>query len=598
MKKIAIFLLLITPLIFNFASAGEAKYFCPMHPHYIATEPGSCPICGMDLVARGDESEEESLLVSENRGGEILYWQAPMNPDYRSDKPGKSPMGMDLVPVYSSGEKLVANIITIAPETIQNSGVRTGKAIAAWFGTSIRSYGLVTENVRAQHEISGRVSGWIEDLNVTAIGDEVTKNMQLFTMYSPDLISAQQDYIAAIKSGIKGRVSSSANRLKSLGIQDKTLSQIKASRRKLEHIPYYAEVGGIVSQLNIKKGTYIKSGTQLAIIQDYSNVWINVSVAEKDLEFLSHNMKAEVTLPNMSNEVHVARIDYIYPTIDKSSRTGQVRLVLDNQDGLLRPGAYADVVFETISEKRLAVASESILRSSDGNYVVIALGDGRFRSQKVKTGIYNKGLIQVLSGVSEGDDIVVSGQFLIDSESSLRESFRKMQRLQKPLAELTLDDDQLRSIDNLIDSSIYIAKTLISDTSIDSTMLAPALALQKHLLVSLRGTKLEFILDNAGEALVQAQQAITDAELQIALASLTSSLDLWIWGGKPSYYQEKGLTLYIDEVSGNSWIQLEGSAKNPYGDGESITKPWQDAVGSNNGMEMQGMSEGDANAGS
>jgi Cu(I)/Ag(I) efflux system membrane fusion protein len=537
MRKITTIILLIIALTANYALAEGTKYTCPMHPHYIAEEPGSCPICGMDLVPVSQEEQEDKISEGNGKG-----------------------------------------VITIAPETIQNIGVRTEKAEAARFGVDVRSYGAVTENVRIQHDVSSRVAGWIEALNVTAVGDEIKKGELLFTLYSPDLISAQQDYIAAIISGVKGRIASSAKRLKSLGIQEQTLEQIKNKRRKLQNIPFYSEVDGIVSKLNIRQGTYVKSGMQLALIQDYSSVWINVSVAEKDLEFLSKGMKAEVTLPNLSSQVLTARIDYIYPTIDQTSRTGQVRLVLNNEDGSLRPGAYADVNFETTFEKRLAIPSEAVLRSSEGNYVVVALGAGRFQSRAIKTGIHNKGKVQILSGLNEGDEIVVSSQFLIDSESSLREAFRKMQKMQTPLALLEVNENQLAMINHLIDSAIYIQEILVGEEELQASMLMPALKLNDHLLPKFRGTKLQYVLEGAESAIMEARQSRTDSELRIALANLMRALKAWILEGKPQYYKEKDLKLFMDHNTGDLWLQLDAQPANPYGDGHPMLQPWPDKV--------------------
>ncbi len=319
--------------------------------------------------------------------------------------------------------------VVIPPETIQSIGVRTENAALASFGTNIRSYGLVTENVRNAYAISSRVAGWIEGLKITAVGDEVGKGDLLFTLYSPDLISAQQDYLAAIAAGNKRRINSSEKRLQSLGVGNKAREQIAAERRKLEQLPFYAETSGTVSHLMVNKGSYVTPGMQIASIQDYRSVWIEVSVAEKDLQFLEKGGKATVTFPNLGNVERIARIDYIYPTIDLDSRTGQVRLVLDNRDGTLKPGAYTDVLFETNVEKRLSIPSEAILKSSEGDFVIVALGEGRFRPQKIHTGIHDKGRTEVVHGLREGEKIVVSSQFLIDSESALRESFRKLQKV-------------------------------------------------------------------------------------------------------------------------------------------------------------------------
>ncbi len=233
-------LLLLIAFTITPALAQAQKYTCPMHPHYIADEMGSCPICGMDLVPMegGDAQEDHSA--------------------YEGDERTK---------------------VTIAPETIQNIGVRTENATMARFGTDVRSYGLVSENIRLQQDISSRVAGWVENLKITAVGDEVKKGDLLFTLYSPELVSAQQDYIAALATGATGRINSSAKRLESLGVQKITLEQLKENRKKFQNVPFYATTDGIVSKLNVRAGTYVKSGMQIAEIQDYSSVWINISVA-------------------------------------------------------------------------------------------------------------------------------------------------------------------------------------------------------------------------------------------------------------------------------------------------------------------------------
>jgi Cu(I)/Ag(I) efflux system membrane fusion protein len=535
--------LLLVVLLFAAAPAwaeGDTKYTCPMHPHYIATEAGSCPICGMDLVLmEGEEAAEED---------------------------------------HSAHTGDARKAVTISPETIQNIGVRTEKATMARFGTDVRSYGLVAENVRNTHAISGRVAGWIEELKITAVGDEVKKGELLFTLYSPDLISAQQDYIAALATGIQGRINSSAKRLKSLGVGSKAIEQIKAKREKLENLPFYAETDGIVSHLMVNQGSYVKPGMQIATIQDYSSVWIDVSIAEKDLQFLEEDSKATVSFPNLGNTERTARIDYIHPTISPESRTGQVRLVLDNPDGVLRPGAYADVVFETNIDKRLSVPSEAILKSSEGDFIVVALGEGKFQSQLVQTGVASRGRTEIVFGIENSEEVVVSSQFLIDSESSLRESFRKLEKVQTPLSLLEVSKDQQAMIDHLIDAALYLHEMQTTDAELDSKMLMPALKLNDHLLPQFRGTKLQFILQDAEKALMAANESITEGTQQQALAQLVTALKPWIMQGKPLYYKQKGVKLYLDHGTGNHWLQLKGDMTNPYGAGHAVEVELPDKV--------------------
>lgn len=508
-------------------AANETKYTCPMHPHYIADEPGTCPICGMDLVA------------VDPGGGE----QAEGNEADVTDRAS----------------------ILIAPETIQNMGVRTARAEQARFGRTVRSFGLIKENIRNETVVSGRVGGWIEELSVTAVGDEVEAGKLLYRLFSPDLISAQQDYLSALASGAAGRAQASEQRLKSLGLQESAFSQIKRRNQPLEKVPFYAQAAGIISELNVRVGTYITPGMLLARIQDYSTVWLIASVAEKDLAFLGKETLARVTLPNLPERRLASRIDYIYPTIDPASRTGQVRIVIDNTDGLLRPGAYADVEFEVGVETRLAVPNEAILKSKAGSHVIVALGDGRFQPSTVRTGLSSGGWTEVSEGLEQGSDVVVSGQFLIDSESSLRESFRKLEQIRRPLAMIELDPSQLAMIEHLIDAALYVHEALIDGYDMDVNHLQPARDVQASLRPAFGETRLGPILNEADAALVALQTAKTDGQILDGLHALVKAVQPWITAGKPDRYNEKGLALFEDQESLRRWIQIGDRALNPYG---------------------------------
>tara|TARA_B100000579_G_C22832858_1_gene856982 strand:+ start:366 stop:1598 length:1233 start_codon:yes stop_codon:yes gene_type:complete len=374
----------------GYAHAESGIYTCPMHLNYVTEEFGGCPLCGMDLVK----------------------FKRSQTPDV--------PLGID--------DEISSRMpVTMSPETIQKMGVRTENVGYSKFGASLRSYGLVKENTRLRNAVSGRVAGWIENLKITALGDRVNKGQLLFTLYSPDLILAQQDFFSALATRIDSRILSGAERLRSLGVSDLVIYEIRSKGIKLDHIPFYSEVDGVVSHLSVSKGSYIQPGDKIATIQDYSSVWIEVSVAEKDLQFISEKSEATVTFPNLGNVLRLANIDYIYPTVNEKSRTGTVRLVLENSGGLLKPGAYADVIFETDVDMRLSIPSEAILKSSRGDFVIIAQDKGRFLPRNIQTGIQSDGRSEVTKGLSEGERVVVSSQFLIDSESSLRESFHKMQ---------------------------------------------------------------------------------------------------------------------------------------------------------------------------
>ena len=528
-------------LLFSFAipvNAATQKYTCPMHPHYIADRPGSCPICGMDLT------------------------QMDVDEQGQATRRGK---------VKEAEER---SIVTISPETIQNTGIRTEQAEMASFGTLVRSYGDLTENVRLQSDISSRVEGWVENLKVSANGDRVKVGDLLFTLYSPALVSAQQDLMSAMQTGIKGRINSSTKRLSSLGMQKRAIQQLKTKRKPFQKIPFYATVDGLIRDINIREGSYIQPGMRLMALQNYDTVWVDVSIAEQDIPYITTDTKAIVSLPALGMKDKKAQIDYIYPTIDRATRTGRVRLVLENKDGALKPGAYADVEFETGVEKRLSIPSDAILKSKDGEFIVLSLGEGRFQPRKILTGLHYRGRTEVLSGLQEHDSVVVSGQFLIDSESALRESLRKMQRMQKSLAMLDIGDDQLAMINHLIDAALYIHETLDDGELPHAKMILPALTLGDHLMPVYRGTKLQFVLEDAENALTKAKKSVTQTEWKNSLNALVVALKPWLLEGRPQYYKKKGLQLYHVKGQGRYWLQQKGQVNNPYGDEQGHLLKW------------------------
>ncbi|MEW8505186.1 MAG: efflux RND transporter periplasmic adaptor subunit [Candidatus Thiodiazotropha sp.] len=509
--------------------AGEkgesAKYTCPMHPHYIADEIGSCPICGMDLV----EMKSESALNTE-------------------------------------GDDRDRAMITIPSETIQNMGVRYGRAQDTLFGRRIRAYGIVAENERLRSEISSRVAGWIETLVVTAVGDKVKRGSLLYRLFSPELVAAQRDYLSALERESPSRIQSAAIRLGALGVSSTFISSLHKKRKVVNKVPFYASADGTLSELLVREGSYVRPGETLAVIQDYNTVWVNAAVAEKDLIAINNETKVRIMLPNLPGRIIETRVDYIYPTVDQSSRTGTVRLQLDNKDQLLRPGAYADVLFEVGLDRRLAVPDSALLLGADGFYLVVALGNGRFQPRKVRTGLSSGGYTEVVDGLSRDERIVVSGQFLIDSESSLRESFQKLQRQKLELVDLSLSKTQMAMVDHLIDAGLYLHEALADGYDVTPSQLQPAREIRDLLWANFGQTRLGPILDDADQAISDAQRARTESDLGNALHHLVSALQPWLLKGRRDYYHDKQVRIFKNESDGRLWVQQGEQPYNPYSD--------------------------------
>jgi Cu(I)/Ag(I) efflux system membrane fusion protein len=507
---------------------GSVKWTCPMHPHYIADSFGACPICGMDLVKL------------ESGGNDLDATAAP---------------------------KRAA--ITISPEVIQNIGIRLGKVEKSRFGRQVRSYGIIYENERLLTEITARIEGWIESLAVTAAGDQVKRGTLLFKLYSPQLVISQNDYLGGRRG--QGTEDAGIAQLRGFGVQQQAIELIARERRPLQNVPFFAERDGTVSELNVRQGSYVRRGMTIAKIQDYSTVWLRAGVAEKDLGFISRDTPASVKFPNLPGRQANAKVDYIYPTIDGRTRTGQVRLVIDNSDGTIRPGSYADVSFEVHASHRLAVPSEAILANGQGRFVIVSLGQGRFEPRKVETGLTSNAWTEVLKGLSAGEDIVVSGQFLIDSESALRESFRKLERMQLPLSLLKLDRNEQAMMDHLIDAALYMHEALVDGFDTDPKFLEPAISIRQLLWEKYKDTRLSFVLNDATAALKEAQKSTSQSERQAALARLVQTLRQWVLVGAPDHYKSKKLMVYREEMEPSRlWLQRAGPVLNPYGRGKAI----------------------------
>jgi Cu(I)/Ag(I) efflux system membrane fusion protein len=386
----------------------------------------------MDLVAidAGHNHDKPSNTVGGNTEGKVLYWYDPMRPEKHFDKPGKSPfMDMQLVPKYaegSSGEGYGSSpVISLNNENIQKMGVRTEKVQSSEFGQGIRATGIIIANERTKVDIYSQVEGRVEDLQHSAVFDKVTKGDMFYNLVSPELTSLQNDYIASSKAGLKDVAAASLNRMKLLGVDGRVIDTIKKTGKAYEKVPFYIPANGVLSTIEIRNGSYIKANDKAASIQDLSTIWVEAAISEKDMSAIKEGDSAQISISG-STESCPAKVDYIYPNINTDTRTGKVRLVVDNKDGQLKPSGYASVEFATALSVRMNIPSEAILRDSTGNHVIVSLGDGKFQARKIETGITGGGRTEVLSGLKEGDSVVVNGQFLIDSESSLRESLNKL----------------------------------------------------------------------------------------------------------------------------------------------------------------------------
>lgn len=436
------------------AHAAKQQYTCGMHPMIITDEPGLCPICNMDLTPLKQDSGATSPENAERR---IKYWVAPMDPTYIRDEPGKSPMGMDLVPVYED-QATGGSIITVDPVTVQNMGVRTEPVKRRDLSRTIRTVGLVGYEESSQYTLNSKVDGWIEKLYVAETGAQVKKGQPLLEIYSPELVSAQQEYLLALSSSeklVKSSVTSiaegaqrlldaSRRRLKLWDISDRQIAALEKNRTVLKTMTLYAPYNGIVTMKSATEGMFTKAGSMLFELADISNVWVYADIYEYELPWVRVGQQATVHLP-YAHERHInGQISMIYPYVEPKTRTVKARIELDNPVLQLRPDMYVNVAIQAETVRQvLTVPVEAVLNSGEVQTVFVALDGGKFEPRQVKTGIQDKdGLIEIREGLFDGEQVVVSAQFMLDSESKLREAIRKMREPKKivPPAGDAMDD--------------------------------------------------------------------------------------------------------------------------------------------------------------
>lgn len=365
-------------------------------------------------------------VVQDDSGRTVLYWYDPMVPGQKFERPGKSPfMDMQLVPKYGAGEddRQGADAgVTIPAQTLQNLGIRYGRVEQAMFGEELRAVGRIEPDERRYYEVQTRIPGFVEKLLVRAVGDPVRRGQKIAEIYAPELLAAQQEYLALGRvqslDGMDSLQQAARERLRLLGMTEAEIAGITLNHAPTTRFGVYAPASGVLTMLGVREGAQLMSGTALMQIADLSKVWLIAEVPERDAARLKPGLAAMVSLQSLPGAEYRGRIDYLYPLLDEATRTLRVRIELANPQGKLRPGMYADVMLEGEMRHALAVPSESVIATGTRNVVIVRDGQG-FRPAEVSTGEARDGRTEILSGLSEGEEVVASGQFLIDSEASL-----------------------------------------------------------------------------------------------------------------------------------------------------------------------------------
>ncbi len=420
------------------ATADAGFYSCGMHPNVIEKEPGLCPICKMDLtpISRG-----QGAGVSEDEDRTIKYWVAPMDDSYISDRPGKSPMGMDLTPVYETDVE-AGRAVIIDPTVVQNIGVRTAVVQRGPLFREIHATGEIVEDERRLGIVNLKVAGWIEKVFVGETGMRVKRGDPLFEIYSPQLVTTQEEYLIAIRNldrlregasvenvaAAERTLESTRKRLQYWDITDSQIARLEESREVSKTMVLRSPFGGVVTMKSALPGMKVVPGTDLYHISDLDLIWVEASVFDADLPFIGLGEPATMTLAYLPGREFTGRITFISPTVDRQTRSIKMRLEFPNEEGLLKPGMYADVsVHSELESDAVLVPTESIIHSGKRTVVFLVRGEGRFVPADVLIGPYGEGgVTQIVAGVMSGEVVVSSAQFLLDSESSFQEALRKM----------------------------------------------------------------------------------------------------------------------------------------------------------------------------
>ncbi|HDY7883893.1 TPA: efflux RND transporter periplasmic adaptor subunit [Vibrio vulnificus] len=378
-----------------------------------------------------------AMAATDNKASnEPLYWVAPMDSNYKRDKPGKSPMGMDLIPVYAddlAGANDKPGTVKIDPSVENNLGVKTAAVELAKLSPRIETVGYIAFDESQLWQTNVRVSGWVEKLYINAVGEQVKKGDVLFTLYSPELVKAQEELLNAKRTGRDGLVKGATERLLSLGVDREQINQVIRRGKASQTIEIKALANGVIASLNIREGGYLSPAQAVISAGPLNEVWVDAEVFERQAHWLTNGSQASMTLDALPGKAWQGEVDYVYPILDPKTRTLRMRLKFANPNGELKPNMFANITLQPVSDSEvLTVPKSSVIRSGGMTRVVLAEGEGKYRSARIETGREADDKVEVLQGLNQGDRIVTSAHFMLDSESSQSADLSRINGVEAP----------------------------------------------------------------------------------------------------------------------------------------------------------------------
>tara|TARA_Y100000034_G_scaffold128051_1_gene181984 strand:+ start:1471 stop:3003 length:1533 start_codon:yes stop_codon:yes gene_type:complete len=419
---------------------GEDTHVCPMHTEETGKDGDRCPKCGMFLEPKKEEhfkvehhhgastnilNEEQKYLSKASVIDSKSIYVCPMHPEIVSDKEGNCPIcGMNLELKKINNESKIE--INVSGEMQQALGIRVSIAKKDIISKKINTVGEVGYNEDAVNYIYSRVDGWIEYANFQSIGSKISKGDLLYTVYSPQIVQAQKDYLLALNSNTNNNKMIEAARLTLLllGVDESVIFQIKKERKIQINIPFYAKEKGVITDIYLKKGAYINRNTKILSFVDFDTFWITVDLFENEQNWIRENQKVFIDSRALDSKVE-STIDYIYPEFDKETRSLKARIIVPS--GAFRPNMLVNVeINNSINKTALVIPKEALIQTSKNNKVVVKTNKNSFEVKEVVIGDYVNGMVEIKSGLEEFERVVISGQFLIDSESNIQGSISRM----------------------------------------------------------------------------------------------------------------------------------------------------------------------------
>jgi membrane fusion protein, copper/silver efflux system len=379
--------------------------------------------------AAGSSQVQQTQSAVSKTDRKVLYWHDPMVPGPKFDKPGKSPfMDMQLMPVYADEAADEAKV-HISPRTVQNLGVRFAEVKQGSVDHGFSAVGAITVDERSITTVQSRVNGYIEKLHVRAQYDSVARGQQLAQIYAPDWLSAQGEYLALKQSrqpGAEMLAEAARERLRLLGISDEQIQTVERDGKPNPRVTLYAPQGGVVWELGARDGMAVSPGMTLFKLASLRTVWVNAEIPELQAELAKPGGSVEARVAAVNGKVFKGRIAMLLPDVNATTRTIKARIVLNNSGGELKPGMFATLTLGGRQQSTLLVPTEAVISTGTRNVVIVADSEGKFLPVDVTLGRESGDMTEIRKGVSAGQRVVVSGQFLIDSEASLKATLGRM----------------------------------------------------------------------------------------------------------------------------------------------------------------------------